>query len=410
MPRCSGDTEALRTYLVANGRLYGQSVSTDKAGNILVRIGRPKVCLQAHYDMVCVGKAPRIKIEEADGWIRAREASLGADNGIGVAMMLTLIEEGMEGEYLFTADEEIGLVGAKALDLPVRSKYFLNLDSETEGVVTIGCAGGADVVGQLPGTRREGSGTTYEVAVRGLPGGHSGVDIDRNIPNAIKELFGYLHDKGVDQIASVIAGQRRNAIPTDAVAIVRSEKRLRSRGSVSVRKLKETPQVYTAGRDLVEWVYAFTHGVHAFNDALGIPQTSINLALINDTYDPPGIRIETSARAMSEDDLNGMIDRTVLAMEAAGMAVTVEERYPAWKPERNAWVDRVAEAMRQEMGDVSVEAIHAGLECGVLKEKFPDAAFASIGPTIRYPHSTREELDADSVERTFEVVNELMRV
>ncbi len=408
IPHCSNEAEALMVYLIAFAKDRGYEVMSDDAGNILATKGKPKLCLQAHYDMVCVGRAPDIEIIEEDGWLKAKSSSLGADNGIAIAMMMSLMEEGRELEFLFTSDEEIGLVGASSLELEPISGYMLNLDSEDEAIVTIGCAGGADIVGEVFDEKIPGSGTCYEVAVRGLPGGHSGVDIDKDIPSAIKVLFDYLHEQKVEQIASVIAGQRRNAIPSDAVAIVRSDTPLMGNDTVQVRPLDEQPDIYPHSRTLIEWVYNFKQGVRSFNEKMGIPQTSINLAMINDSFDQRGLTIETSARAMSMEDLEALIQQTVLEMDKAGFNVRVEDKYPAWKPEENSFTREVAKAVKAEFGRVNTSAIHAGLECGILSQKFPQTEFASIGPTIRYPHSTRECVDLKSVERTFRVVKRIV--
>jgi len=408
IPHCSESAEGLFDYLVSFGTRHGYTVQTDATQNILASKGNPDLCFQSHYDMVCMGRAPSIETVEDAGWMHAVDASLGADNGIGIAMMMVLMEEGIEAEFLFTSDEEIGLIGASGLDLDVHASRMLNLDSEEEAEVTIGCAGGADITGEVSGEMIPGSGACYEVAVRGLPGGHSGVDIDRGIPSAIKVLFDYLHTEGVEQIASVIAGQRRNAIPSDAIAIVRSEQPLTSTDAVTVRTLDEQPEVYAQSRALIEWVHGFEHGVRSHNETLGIPQTSINLALINDRIEARGLTIETSARAMSMEDLNVLVAQTVAGMEASGFAVQTGDKYPAWSPEENAFTRTVAEAMEAEFGHVAVSAIHAGLECGILSQRFPQIQFASIGPTIRYPHSTREKVDLASVERIFEVVKRIV--
>jgi dipeptidase D len=408
IPHCSESAGELFAFLVAFAREHGYTVETDDAENILAHRGTPRLCLQAHYDMVCMGTAPKIETVEEAGWLRASSSSLGADNGIAIAMMMALMEEGAEVEFLLTSDEEIGLIGASALALEVRASQMLNLDSEEEAVVTIGCAGGADIIGEVSGEQIPGSGVCYEVAVRGLPGGHSGVDIDRGIPSAIKVLFAYLHDHGVEQIASVIAGQRRNAIPSDAIAIVRSDASLDSVGDVQVRLLSEQPKVYAKSRTLIEWVHEFKQGVRTHNETLGTPQTSINLALINDAHEPQGLTIETSARAMSMEDLDILIQETVAGMDAVGFSVRVEDRSLAWRPEENAFTRAVAEVMKAEFGTVEISAIHAGLECGILSQRFPQIEFASIGPTIHYPHSTREEVDVASVERTYRVVKEIV--
>jgi len=408
IPHCSGDAVALWRYLIAFAQKSGYSVQTDGAGNILASRGEPTVCLQAHYDMVCMGRAPEIETHEKGGCLHARDASLGADNGIGIAMMMALMEEGVEAEFLLTSDEEIGLIGARALDLVPRATRMLNLDSEDEAEVYIGCAGGADIVAAVPDERVAGEGRCYEVAVRGLPGGHSGVDIDKKIPSAIKVLATYLHEEGVEQLATIIAGERRNAIPANAVAIVRSQSALQSRGDVTVRELEERPDVYSRSRAIIGYLYRFTQGVRRRNEALGIPQSSINLAMVNDAYDPEGFTIEVSARAMSADDLEVLVAETVSEMEMAGFPAHIEDKYPAWKPEENAWTRLVGEEMEAEFGSSKTMAIHAGLECGVLSQKFPQMQFASIGPTIRYPHSTRECVELASVERTYRVVRSIV--
>ena len=410
IPHCSQDAEALFLYLRDFASDHGYAVQIDDAENILASKGKPEICLQAHYDMVCMGSAPQIETEEREGWLHAVDASLGADNGIGIAMMMALMEEGVAAEFLFTADEEVGLIGANALDFKLLSSRMLNLDSEDEAEVYIGCAGGADIIGEVFDEQVPGHGACYEVAVRGLPGGHSGVDIDKEIPSAITLLAEYLHEERVDQLSTIIAGERRNAIPSNAIAIVRSDTPLTGRDKVTVRLLAESPDVYRASREILDYLYRFKQGVRLMNTQLGIPQTSINLAMVNDTYSPRGLRIEVSARAMSMVDLEVLIAETVAEMEMSGLAVRVEDKYPAWKPEENSFTREVAVAMDVEFGTAKTVAIHAGLECGVLSQKYPQIQFASIGPTIRYPHSTRECVDLASVERTFRVVEKIVRI
>jgi dipeptidase D len=407
IPHCSEAADGLFDYLVAFASRHGYTVQTDATHNILASKGRPKLALQVHYDMVCMGKAPTIETYVEAGWMHARDASLGADNGIGIAMMMVLMEEGAELEFLFTADEEIGLIGASALALDIRASQMLNLDSEDEGDVTIGCAGGADITAVMEDTMLLGEGACYEVAVHGLPGGHSGVDIDRGIPSAIKVLAAYLYDHGVAQIATIVAGERRNAIPAHAVAIVRSVVPLEADEVVQVRLLDEAPEVYARSREIVETLHGFEHGVRTMNGTLGIPQTSINLALVY--ADGAGnVTIETSARAMSMKDLDVLVQETVSNFEKESFSVRIEDKYPAWTPEENDLTQTAAEAMKREFGHANIMAIHAGLECGILRQKFPHIQFASIGPTIRYPHSTRECVDLASVERTFEVVKKII--
>ncbi len=407
IPHCSHEAHPLRDFLVDYGRERGYRVEVDAADNILIFRGRPKLCLQAHYDMVCMGKAPQIETYEEGGWLKARDASLGADNGMAIAMMMALMDTGLELEFLLTSDEEVGLIGANALDFPLYSQYMLNLDFEDEAEVCIGCAGGADIIASRTDALVAGRGQCYEVAVKGLAGGHSGVDIDKGIPSAIKVLGAYLATHNVTQVASLYGGERANSIPANAVAIVRSENTLESEGEIAVRPLYESPMVYTNSDALIALIDGFEHGVRAFNETLGVPQSSINLAII--TADEKGsITIETSARAMDMETLAELTDETVSYFSHYDYETEVTDKYPAWKPEINDFTGMVDRHMAAVFAKSKTMAIHAGLECGVILDKYPDILFASIGPTIRYPHSTREMVNIKSVEDTYVVLTRIV--
>ncbi len=403
IPHCSKEADKLLDFLVSFAKERDYSVEVDEVKNIFISKGSPRLCLQAHYDMVCMGKAPHIETYEEDGWMKAKDSSLGADNGMAIAMMMRLMDEGKDLEFLLTSDEEIGLIGANEVAFDLKSKTMLNLDSEDEAEVYIGCAGGADITAHKTDVYVEGKGDCYEVAVKGLVGGHSGVDIDKGIPSAIKVLGEYLFNNNITQLASIYAGERRNSIPANAVAIVRSEKVLENRGDVHVRKLNEQPLVLSEGQKIIDLIHRFKHGVRAQNEELGIPNVSINLAIIT-ADEKGGIAIETSARAMDLNSLEILTKETVEFFENYGFEVAVEDKYPAWKPDVSNFTNLVSKEMKAVFGQTKMMAIHAGLECGVIAEKYPSIKFASIGPTIRYPHSTREKVKLDSVEKIFEVL------
>ncbi len=408
IPHCSKEADKLLDFLVNFAKKRNYNVEVDTVKNILISKGKPTLCLQAHYDMVCMGRAPEIETYEEEGWMKAKESSLGADNGMAIAMMMQLMDEGKALEFLLTSDEEIGLIGANEVAFDLKSQYMLNLDSEDEAEVYIGCAGGADITAFKQDSYVEGKGDCYEVAVKGLVGGHSGVDIDKGIPSAIKVLAEYLNEHGVTQLASMYAGERRNSIPANAVAIVRSEKALKDQNEVTVRQLTEQPDVLAEGQKVIELIHAFKHGVRAQNETLGIPDVSINLAIIS-TDEKGGLSIETSARAMAAEALEALTVETVAFFEAYGFSVKVEDKYPAWKPDVSAFTELVSAEMKKVFGKSKLMAIHAGLECGVIAEKYPDMKFASIGPTIRYPHSTREMVHIESVGRTYEVLKAVIQ-
>ena len=407
IPHCSSAAEGVAEYISDFGRRCGFEVQRDEAGNLLARKGEPRLCLQAHYDMVCVGRAPQIETVEEEGWLRAVDSSLGADNGIGVAMMLALMERGEELEYLFTADEEIGLVGAKALELELRSDRMLNLDFEEEGVVCIGCAGGVDLIASGVCETKEDRRPAWRVSVSGLPGGHSGVDIDKGIPNAIKVLAGYLARQEEIGLVSFSGGERRNSIPVHAEAVVCCEV-LGDVEGVEIEPLADAPA--EALLDSQRWITLLAtapHGVVEYNEHLSIPQSSLNLAQVS--LGAGGCRIDYSLRAMSDEDLQALAQRTQSMLRRYGFEVKLEDAYPSWKPEINALTLRVEEIMRRRFPEVKRTAIHAGLECGILSRKYPGMQMASIGPTIENPHSTRERVKIDSVKKTMEVLEEIVR-
>jgi len=403
IPHCSRDADRLLDFLVNFAKENGYEVEIDNIKNIFIYKGNPTLCLQAHYDMVCMGKAPNIETYIEDGWMKAKESSLGADNGMAIAMMMQCMSEGRELEFLLTSDEEIGLIGANEVAFTLKSKYMLNLDSEDEAEVYIGCAGGADITAYKLDSYKEGSGDCYEVAVKGLVGGHSGVDIDKNIPSAIKVLAEYLYENSFVKLASIYAGERRNSIPANAVAIVRSEKTLKPSSMVTVRKLNEKPKVFKESSSVIELMHKFKHGVRATNKELGIPDISINLASIT-ADEKGGLSIETSARAMDIESLDELTTDTVEFLSSYGFTTKVEDKYPAWKPDISEFTNLVSDKMKLVFGSSKMMAIHAGLECGVIAQKYPHIKFASIGPTIKYPHSTREMVKLDSVSKTYEVL------
>jgi dipeptidase D len=408
IPHCSKEAEKLLEFLVSFAKDRNYTVEVDEVKNIYIHKGDPTLCLQAHYDMVCMGNAPDIQTYVEDGLMKAKGSSLGADNGMAIAMMMELMDEGKELEFLITSDEEIGLIGANAVAFDLKSKFMLNLDSEDEAEVYIGCAGGVDITATKQDSFVDGTGKGYEVAVKGLVGGHSGVDIDKGIPSAIKVLGAYLVENGVTQLASIYAGERRNSIPANAVAIVRSEAILVSKGDVCVRELSESPKIFAQGNQAIEMINTFKHGVHVYNEALGIPDVSINLAIIT-ADEQGGLKVETSARAMDGHKLELISSETEQFFNTFGFDVVLEDKYPAWKPDVSDFTNLVSGEMTSVFGKSKMMAIHAGLECGVIAEKYPHMKFASIGPTIRYPHSTREEVDLHSVENIFKVVEKIIK-
>jgi len=405
IPHCSYEAEKLQEFLVDFATQREYRVEVDEAKNIFISKGTPKLSLQAHYDMVCIGKAPNIEIYEEDGWLKAKESSLGADNGMAIAMMMELMDAREELEFLITADEEVGLVGANALSFKLNSKMMLNLDSEDEAEVYIGCAGGIDITATKPYASLKDTRPSYSVTVEGLVGGHSGVDIDKDIPNAIKLLASYLKDKKVG-IVSIQGGERLNSIPTFAQAIVKSDEILTSNSRVTIKAITDDAPILHAGDEIISLLANISHGVRELNQELGIPDRSINLARVSTQA---GLcTIETSTRAM---DPRGMTQNSydmITLFNGYSYDTKQIDKYPAWKPEVNTFTSLVGECMQEVFGESQNRAIHAGLECGIISQKYPHILIASIGPTIRYPHSSREMVKISSVKKSFEVVQKII--
>jgi dipeptidase D len=376
IPHCSGNTEKLRDFIVEYAKNEGFKVEVDEAGNILAFCEKPVICLQSHYDMVCVGKAPKIEIESDGEWMWAKDSSLGADNGIGVAIMLYLMKTHKNVEYLFTNDEEIGLVGAFNLDLNIKSPYLLNLDSEDENIY-IGCAGGVDAVINYPLQKIKKRGFLADVKIDNLPGGHSGVDIHKNIPNAISELA-----FDVEEVVEFKGGERRNSIPRTA----------RAREFFESGYGKEV-EVFDDG--YIKFLRNLPSGMLEYDFKFNVVSKSVNLAIVENE------KIILSLRANSNESLEEVKEYLKSKVK---MDIKFEGEYPAWKPEITELAKMLKEIMNTEF-----KVIHAGLECAVLKNKFPDVSMASIGPVIENPHSVRERLNLKSVEKILNTLEVLLQ-
>ena len=323
--------------------------------------------------------------------------------------MIALMYENFDGEFLFTSDEEIGLIGANGLNLPINSKYMLNLDSEDEGKICIGCAGGVDIIAKnsnkkiVPNIENL---DLYEISISNLQGGHSGVDIDKNIPNAIKLIVKTIKEcEG--KILDINGGERINSIPANAKAIIASKKRpQKTHENMKIEKINtKSEHLNIYDDEIINFLYNFQNGVRDFNKELNVVQDSINLALIKTNIDE--IVIEFSARSMNNENLKELKEKTKKELINNNFSVETYGKYPAWSPDINDFTSKVLDIYKTFNTNASLEAIHAGLECAIFKDKFPDLKIASIGPTIKFPHSKKEFVYKKSVENVFEVVKKI---
>ncbi len=404
IPRCSKNAHKMRDFIESWAKKEGYKVQIDKTGNILCQKDTPKICLQAHYDMVCVGDTANIEPIIEDGWMRAKASSLGADNGIGVAMMLVFMQQFTDVEFLFTADEEIGLVGAKNITLRIASNKVLNLDSEEEGAVYVACAGGSDTLCVKNYELSKTVGDFWEVSLEGLPGGHSGVDIDKKIPNAILELAKKLKEKNA-LISSFLGGEKRNSIPSSAKAVVA----LTNTDNMEGFKLTKTntAPIIKDSNGFLDALLSCPNGVLDYNIDLGVVETSSNIGILS--LKDGVCEVHISSRSMSEKELKNITEEIGKHFESYGFKATLQDFYEPWEWMEDEFCIFVKSIYKKYFFNSNFKAIHAGLECAALKKHFPDASFASVGPNIENPHSLNERVEIESVKKTYEAIFEILR-
>ena len=455
IPRASKDEARMRGHVVALADRLGLAHHADAVGNLVVRKpatpgheGAEVTILQSHLDMVQEKNAdvefdfaadaivPRVEGE----YLAAAGTTLGADNGIGVAAMLSVMGETAfpHGplELLFTIDEETGLTGAARLDGGlVQGRQLINLDSEEDGILYVGCAGGGDtrLTLELGAASAPEDGVALAVALRGLRGGHSGVDIHLQRGNAVKLLGRALWAVSLGgrrlRLASFEGGSAHNAIPREAfatvvvpadgqsalqaaldreVAAVRDEYGAADPGMrLTVEPVTRPDTVWDGATTerVLRLVNALPHGVEAMSgDIPELVETSVNLATV--TAAGGSLRVALSSRSSIDSALEAMRRRLRAVGELAGASVAEEEAYPGWKPDlESPLLDVVKRAHRRAFDrDPGVKAIHAGLECGILGKKAPGMDMISFGPRIEAPHSPDERVHIASVGRFYQLL------
>lgn len=449
VPRPSKKEEKIRAYLLDFAKKHNLEAKTDEAGNVLIKKAASAgmenlktVILQSHIDMVCEKNKDTEHNFETDPiqtyidgeWLRAKGTTLGADNGIGVATELAVLasDDIKHGpiECLFTVDEETGLTGAFALKEGfMNGDILLNLDSEDDGELFIGCAGGANTTAIYPfPTEKAPQGWFFfRVSVKGLTGGHSGDDISKNRANANKLLNRFLvqtMQKYGMRLADIEGGNLHNAIPREAHALcavpmeykeaVRVDLNIfiseieneysATEPNLSMDLESEAPVEYVMEQKAMERfllsLYAVHHGVYAMSqDIPGLVETSSNLASIK--VCDGTIKVVTSQRSSILSSRKDMSQMVSAAFILGGATVTTGEGYPGWKPNPSSEILKIAvESYKRLFGvEPKVKAIHAGLECGLFLQKYPSLDMVSFGPTLRGVHSPDERMLIPTVEK-----------
>ncbi|MFO8021154.1 MAG: aminoacyl-histidine dipeptidase [Perlabentimonas sp.] len=449
IPRPSKHEQAAVDFVVKFGEEHGLETIVDEVGNVVIRKpatpgmeNRKGIVLQGHLDIVPQKNSDKQHDFEKDPieayidgeWVTANGTTLGADNGMGVAAALAVLEDkSLEHgliEALFTVDEETGMGGAFALKPGMlKGDILLNLDSEDEGELYVGCAGGVDANIEIPyKDEPTPDGLTFvKLSVVGLKGGHSGMDISSGRSNSIKLLSRFLRyaDKefGV-RLSDMDGGSLKNAIPREAIAIVGVPT---SKVSDFEKAAAEHLKIFKNEFSLVEpdidikidkvdapktvidkksqkgainAVFACPNGVIRMSDAMpGLVETSTNLARIY--FEDGKVKLQALLRSSVDSAKDALSERIASVFELAGGTVEFEGAYPGWKPNMDSPILKVMSDIYKKNWDKTpeIKAIHAGLECGILGGVYPNLDMISFGPTIRYPHSPDEKVKIDTVDK-----------
>ena len=449
IPHGSGNERALGDYIVSVAKDLNLASRRDKVGNVVVskpaRPGHeraPGVILQGHMDMVNEKNSDVVhdflkdplKAEIRGDWVQAQGTTLGSDNGIGVAAALAVMEDQtlVHGplEFLFTVDEETGLTGANHLSKGfLKGTELLNLDSEDEGTFTIGCSGGGDSEITLALARKNRRfKETYKLRLHGFRGGHSGLDINQGRGNAIRLLVRLLYqarEKFNFDLMRIEGGNKRNAIPREAWAtismdtaaakkmtaaladafakIVNEYKAVEKEAHLSFEKTpeqKEKPLTADAQAILLRLLLTLPHGVVSMHPEIdGLVETSSNLAVVR--CENSRAQVVCSSRSSVASALAAVRLTIKAAAELAGARIIQEGGYPGWEPNLDsALLKKIRDVYSRVFGkEAEIKAVHAGLECGIIGEKYPGMDMVSFGPTIEHPHSPEERVHIGSVER-----------
>ncbi|MDR4506558.1 MAG: aminoacyl-histidine dipeptidase [Candidatus Scalindua sp.] len=460
IPRPSKKEEKIAKFIKEIALQHNLPCKQDSAGNLLITKpatpgmdDRPIIVLQSHLDMVCeknegkehdFEKDPIVIKREGD-WIMAEGTSLGADNGIGVAAALTIIKSDtlVHGplEFLFTVDEETGLTGAKSLQGDfVNGRILLNLDSEEDGTLFIGGAGGlsTSLMKKIEWVYTPSGCIAYKIKLSGLCGGHSGLDINKGLGNAIKLMTRFLFHLNQDAevyLFSFNSGEKHNAIPREAEAgiVIRGEYEILLQKAVKkfetiymnellfteknvklrINRIKEPPsQVFSSHfqNTLISLLYTLHHGV--LRMSCGVPgqvETSSNLAAVHTSENR--VEILTSQRSSMITGIDDCANKIKTAGFLAGMEVKQGNRYPVWQPDPDSKLVKVCRSVYHELYgcEPEVKTIHAGLECGIIRDHFKGMDTISFGPTIQSPHSPDERMNIQTVKKFWDYLVLLLK-
>lgn len=443
IPRPSGHEKEISDFLVNTGKKLGLETYQDENLNVILKRkaskgyeNSPKIAIQGHMDMVGSKsddsdhdflKDPiRPKID--GDYLKAQDTTLGADNGIAIAMGLALLEDytGPAIELLITTEEETSMNGALSLsDDILEADCLINLDSEEEGILTVGSAGGLTVF-VSEDIKKEDENNCFEVKVSGLLGGHSGMDIDLNRSNALKVISYLIENLENDIVLGEIkSGSLDNVIPSSGSFKVfnTSKESLKNAKDKTLDKFSDVEgdlkidfkesQARPYSNDLSDKIKALIRdiptGVNSFMDDKKTVESSNNLAFVKE--EDGKIKCEISIRSSDEDKLSLLKNKICKILDEIGLSYKLDSAYPGWEYNKDSKLRVLAQDLYKKLYDKDFETIviHAGLECGAIYEKYPNLDIISIGPNIKGAHSTDERLEINSSKRVYEYLKELIK-
>lgn len=451
IPRGSGNTKAIADYLVCFAKERDLEVIRDNADNVVIRKpattgyeNRPGVIIQGHTDIVAL-KTPDCPIDmESEGldlyrdgdFLRARGTTLGADDGVAMAYAMAILDsddiEHPEIEAVFTSDEEVGLLGATALDASVlHGRLLINIDSDEEGIFTAGCAGGGRIDISLPTKTKTHIGKIYTLSIGGLKGGHSGVEIHKNRANAIKIAAETLSKLEGVKLGKASAGSADNAIPSDVMIIFTTKSSIYEISEAFNQTKEALPESESDARFNVEMnissanllseedsanilslICDMPNGVTRMSEDIeGLVETSLNMGIMK--LDGKTLELTISVRSAVGAEKAKLIAKIKEIAGAHGAIVGVRGEYPTWEYRKESHLrDVMCKVYREMYGkDATVVTIHAGLECGIFSDKVEGLDCVSIGPDNHDIHTPDERLSLSSFNRVYEyIINVLKNV
>ncbi len=455
VPRPSKKEEKVRQFMVDFGKKLNLDTIVDKIGNVIIKKpaskgmeNRKTIVLQSHLDMVCQKNndtnfdfdTQGIEMYVDNGWVKAKGTTLGADNGLGVATIMSILEADDIAhpaiEALFTIDEETGMTGAMGLEAGyLDGEILLNLDTEDDDEIGVGCAGGIDITATKSYTSEKTpkNSSAYRITVKGLRGGHSGMDIHKDFGNANKMMNRILFAlKDISSLAKIDGGSLRNAIPRESHAIITTENtKIFEDEFYSIAKdiINEYTSIETAleieleeciipenvlskkdTETLLRAIYTTHNGVFRMSpDIEGLVETSNNVARVLVVDDE--IKILCLTRSSVESGKMNLAFNISSGFELAGFDVNLSGSYPGWKPNPSSPILKVLDATYQTLFNEkpNILACHAGLECGILGTNYPEMDMISFGPTIKGAHSPDERANINSTQKFWKYVLQILK-